>query len=239
MLVKQSPSLYSLLVESLGVGVALTCIYWLNRYMNQVPVTLRSCKGSIVKAILLIMALANLAYLLRCFFTNLAHKQTQWLLNTYPDLMCLFINQRGLNLALNVAINLLVLCEISIILYPLQYHSANHEVVSVYCQLVIFCIPLADFVFMHLIVNYSSCQSITVQNFLTIHNFSLDSVSEFESIQGPIPKIALATMLLFGVIEAVVFKLKSRRSQVHPAPLLNQPVPTISRDLEGARNENL
>ena len=215
-LLPESPSVYKVIVHSLGVSGALISMYWLNRYMNQIPVTLRTVKGSIIKGILFLMALLNMKFLIMSLGLNLAHDQVQWLLNNYPNIVCTLINQRIINVALFMALILLLSCQIYIILYPFQYHSINHSVASISCYLTVGLLVLIDFVLKAFLENLEPCKTYKVQSFALMFNLVVEAQLGVRLSNGPIIMLLTILMLLLQLTERVVYYMKNRESQVFP-----------------------
>ena len=235
-----SPSVYKAIVHSLGVLGALISMYWLNRYMNQIPVTLRTVKGSIIKGILFLMVLLNIKFLIMSLGLNLAHDHVQWLLNNYPTLSCTFINQRSINVALLVAILLLLSCQIYIILYPFEYHSINHKLASISCYLTVGVLVVTDFVLKAFLENVEPCKTYKVQSFAIMFSLSVEAQFGVRLSNGPIIVLLTILMLLLQLTERMVYYMKNRESQVapisHPPPAQGS-IPSIFTVQSGMENE--
>ena len=216
-LVPAPPSIYTAILSTLGLMVFLFSLSLIFKYLWSRPPMQQTVAQPLMMVIVVHMAVLTLKEYMTAVLGNCFPSFLQTLFDDYPLWTCGLLNNRWCSLPIVFCLVILGTSKLVLLVKPMIYHSADHDLIVVYSLRILISILVVDTVVYLAFGNSFYCHADTMERVAAIYNISANLSLVKEQHVGIIHEIfdhilAAALILLeISINGCILVKYKKTR----------------------------
>ena len=168
-----TPNLYTIIVTILGTIVAVGSAIVSLLYFRSLPSVQFTCAKPLIMSIMVLATIMSIEDCVIAITAYLFHNEIEKLLDLYPLTTCGFVNQRPLAILTLLCLILLGISKMVLLVNPMTYHAADHELLSFRCFLGLAAYFVIDVLLYLTLGNTHYCHPDTLNGYAMHYKFDL------------------------------------------------------------------
>ena len=168
-----TPNFYTITVTILGTIVAVGSAIISLLYFRSLPSVQFTCAKPFIMSIMVLATIMSLEDCIIAIATYLFHDEIEKLLELYPLTTCGLVNQRPLAILALLCLILLGISKMVLLVDPMTYHAADHELLSFRCFLGVAAYFVIDVLLYLTLGNVHYCHPDTLNGYIMHYKFDL------------------------------------------------------------------